>query len=337
MNKKSKLGQFFTTNYEYILQGFPKPDIQHIIEPFVGNGDILKWLKDISIYTLEMYDIDPKIENTIVRDTITFPPSYTNKFVLTNPPYIARNKNKNKDMYDLYNENDLYKCFLRTLINEPPEGGIIIIPLNFLCSIRKQDCKLRHDFLQVFSIISVNIFEETVFKDTTCTICSIYFSKDNIKKTQVLLNIKLFPNNIEKTLVLTENNYWLIGGDIYNLKSTNYKIVRKTENDDIETNTRMTVYTIDGGCKNNRICLKYDRDYVYIGKNTSRTVATLHIYNKILSEEEQIDIVNRFNILLEERREMYNSLFLSNYRESKEYARKRISFDLVYNIVSSLL
>ena len=136
---------------------------------------------------------------------------------------------------------------------------------------------------------------------------------------------------------MKENNYWLIGGDIYNLKSTNYKIVRKTENDDIETNTRMTVYTIDGGGKNNRICLKYDRDYVYIGKNSSRTVATLHIYNKNLTEEEQIDIVNRFNILLEERREMYNSLFLSNYRESKEYARKRISFDLVYNIVSSLL
>ena len=66
-------------------------------------------------------------------------------------------------------------------------------------------------------------------------------------------------------------------------------------------------------------------------------MATLHIYDKVLTEDEQNDIDNRFNILLEEKREMYNSFFLSNYRESKEYARKRISFDLVYNIVGSLI
>ena len=352
MNKKSKLGQFFTTNYEYILQGFQKPDINNIIlEPFVGNGDLIKWLKNTSsLYEYELYDIDPKIENTILRDTISSPPSYNGKFIITNPPYIARNKNKNKDVYDLYNENDLYKCFLRTLINDPPIGGIIIIPLNFLCSIRKSDCLLRDDFFQVFNIIHVNVFEETVFNDTSCTVCSIYFNNEvdikNERKTSIPLNITLFPKNEKKQYIITENDYWLIGGEIYNLERSSYelkspygRIVRKTEDDDIITNTRLTVYTIDGGGKNNRICLKYDKDYLYIGKKTSRTVATLHLhgYDKVLSEDEQIDIANRFNILLEEKRDMYNSLFLSNYRESKEYARKRISFDLVYSIVGSLI
>jgi hypothetical protein len=33
----------------------------------------------------------------------------------------------------------------------------------------------------------------------------------------------------------------------------------------------------------------------------------------------------------------YNSLFLTNYRESKKIARKRISFDLAYKIVGMLL
>ena len=37
-----------------------------------------------------------------------------------------------------------------------------------------------------------------------------------------------------------------------------------------------------------------------------------------------------FTKLLNEYREKYNSLFLTNYRESKDIARKRISFDLVY-------
>lgn len=36
-------------------------------------------------------------------------------------------------------------------------------------------------------------------------------------------------------------------------------------------------------------------------------------------------------------REKYNSLFLTNYRESKKISRKRISFKLVYNICNYLL
>jgi hypothetical protein len=38
MNKKQKLGQYFTTNYKYILSNMKIPDnIITIIEPFVGN------------------------------------------------------------------------------------------------------------------------------------------------------------------------------------------------------------------------------------------------------------------------------------------------------------
>jgi hypothetical protein len=32
----------------------------------------------------ELYDIDPKIENTICQDTLLNPPNFTNKFILTN-------------------------------------------------------------------------------------------------------------------------------------------------------------------------------------------------------------------------------------------------------------
>ena len=41
--------------------------------------------------------------------------------------------------------------------------------------------------------------------------------------------------------------------------------------------------------------------------------------------------------ILEDYREKYHSLFLSNYRESKDICRKRISFDLVSTIVGYLL
>jgi len=74
MNQKQKLGQFFTTNYEYILQGFSVPNnIEKIIEPFVGNGDLLKFLPMDREFKILEYDIDPKRPTTIKQDTISYP------------------------------------------------------------------------------------------------------------------------------------------------------------------------------------------------------------------------------------------------------------------------
>ena len=40
--KKQVLGQFYTTNQEYILQDIKIPSqIKNIIEPFTGDGDLL--------------------------------------------------------------------------------------------------------------------------------------------------------------------------------------------------------------------------------------------------------------------------------------------------------
>jgi hypothetical protein len=73
-NTKQKLGQFYTTNQDYILQDMYIPDdVKIIIEPFTGNGDLLNFIKDNkdnanedtktkskeqNKYTLECYDID---------------------------------------------------------------------------------------------------------------------------------------------------------------------------------------------------------------------------------------------------------------------------------------
>ena len=58
MNIKSKLGQFYTTNYEYILNNMYIPEgINYIIEPFAGNGDLLHFINNPTKYTIECYDI----------------------------------------------------------------------------------------------------------------------------------------------------------------------------------------------------------------------------------------------------------------------------------------
>ena len=79
-----------------------------------------------------------------------------------------------------------------------------------------------------------------------------------------------------------------------------------------------------------------DTHFIDTPKQTARTYASLIIEPK-LSISKQKKLVSTFNTYLNEKRENYNSLFLTNYRESKDIARKRISFDLVYKITNYIL
>ena len=353
---KQKLGQFFTTNYKYILSNLSIPNnITKIIEPFCGNGDLLNFfdtqeiepnsisgahLKNMDIfercknkYTLECYDIEPKHKYIIKRDTIKTPPNYSNAFIITNPPYLSRNKSENKEMFDKNDVNDLYKCHIKDLLTNNPIGGIIIIPLNFFCSIRNMDIELRKKFLNTFIIKQLNIFEEQVFDDTTYTVCSFQYEyKPNSNQS---IPITIYPSKKKLSFLLNEENNYTIGGEIYNIEDNeDYKITRLLEKE--TPNTNLVLKAIDDN-ENSKIKLEYvSDDKIYYGKISARTYATLTITPKI-SDEIQKKIANEFNEYLNEKRDKYNSLFLTNYRESKKIARKRISFDLAYKIVGMLL
>lgn len=131
-NKKSR-GQFYTTHSAYILDGFPAPpsDVMRIVEPFAGKGDLMDWIKINSSNSsnsanetilagkskgksksnsatstvvlgpvIEAYDIEPKRAGIQKRDTLANPPDYSDAWIITNPPYLARNKSAkdNKDV-----------------------------------------------------------------------------------------------------------------------------------------------------------------------------------------------------------------------------------------------
>lgn len=339
MNSKQTLGQFFTTNFSYILQNMHIPDnITNIIEPFAGNGDLLNFIKNRSSYKLELYDIDPKLDGIIKRDTLINPPDYNNKFVLTNPPYLARNKSKNKEIYDKYNCNDLYKCFIVNLINSICEGGIIIIPLNFICSIRKNDVSLRKSFIEKYNIKVINIFEEQVFNDTSYAVCSIYFEKKRDAETS---NIKtyIYPSNKQLSIRFTNENNYTIGGEIYNLpQNTKYKIQRATR-ETKKNITNILLKCIDDNIDSQigfKLVSDKDRFIDTTPKLSARSYATL-VINESLPLEKQKELVDKMNEYIKENRNKYNSLFLTNYRESNSIARKRISFDLAFKICNYML
>lgn len=341
-NKKNK-GQFYTTNSDYILEGLSLPNNINIIEPFAGKGDLIKWAnKHLTNPNITAYDIDPKHPSVIKRDTLKNPPDYKNAWIITNPPFLARNKSDVKEIYDIYNTNDLYKCFIHSFVKSSDVlGGILIIPSGFFFSNRDLDVKCRNDFMTNYRINKIRYFEETVFDDTTTTIVAFSFEKsDKFLKSQEV-EWESMPSRDKKIFVMDSDNNWIIGGDIYNIPiPDSIKIRRHVEAQDLKENeqqTFMTLNALDSGTKDGRISLNYKKDYIYPAKDCSRTYATLRISGLKLSEESQIEICKKFNKYIEEQRTKTWSLFLPQFRESKEYARKRIPFELAYRIVSNII
>lgn len=332
--KKKELGQFFTTNYSQILKNLTIPsDITHIIEPFAGSGDLLNFIhNDREHMTIECYDIDPKNHQIVKRDTFQNQPCYDNKFVLTNPPYLAKNKSTDKKYFEKYKVDDFYKCFIKQLICSDALGGIVIIPVNFWCSIRKADKNLRRDFLIKYSIVHLNIFEKPVFADTTYSVCAFQFEQRR-PENKIPIHVSVYPIEKHFSVYLCETNHYLIGGEIYNLDRTNaYTITRLTKHNKAKPHTHILLKCIDD---EQPIGMTIVKD-VYIDETphtSARSYATLVIDPPISMEQQQF-LVDEFNSLLAGYRNKFNSLFLSNYRENQ---RKRISFDLAYHIAGHLM
>lgn len=333
MNKKTKLGQFFTTNSEYILSGltdFIPKDVE-IVDPFAGDCDLIKLFNNKSY----AFDIDPANENVHYNDSLNNPLTelYKNKWIITNPPYLAKNKNSDKSIYKKYNTDDLYKASIISI--DGCEGGILILPLNFFTS---KDSKIREYFFYRYTILSkVKIFETQVFEDTTSSVCCFAFGK--LEKPHFgVLNIEFeFINEASsevKCFELNKKYGYKIGGDIYETNNRKDVIVSRLLEGQ-NPNTCINLYALDNKdntTNNNRIRLVYENKPIY-GKQTDRMFATITT-NINLTEKQQKNICKIFNGLLEGYREQYRSLFLSSYRE---FTRKRITFSLAYDMIKDII
>ena len=347
---KQRLGQFFTVNCDYILEGIHAPaSTVPVIEPCVGQGHLVQWLRKKG-YTgaVEAYDIELKtlIANTLdckvaQRDTLMNPPDYGDKYVLSNPPYFARNKCVDKAPFDRYNANDLFKCYLVSFLSSNPLGGTLIIPASFFLSPRDVDLRVRRAFMQRYRVTRVNYFEQRVFPDAAVTVVAFSFERVAGAGPVVEQSVPwyLFPERSHRVFTMRDDQGWIIGGDIYQLPAT-VRVGRQVTGVPLKANehlTRMLLRSMDSGTQEGRIALLFkDVDYRYESKPTSRSYAMLTV-GRVLSADQQQDVCRRFNELLERRREETCSLCLPPFRESKEYARKRIPFELAYRLVSYLI
>ncbi|MDD5738391.1 MAG: hypothetical protein PHY72_00475 [Candidatus Pacebacteria bacterium] len=363
---KKQLGQFFTSNSDYILQGMEGfLQDKEVIDPFAGNGDLLDWAKKNKCKKVIGFDVDQKLvdnKTVLFNDSLNNPQEY--KFILTNPPYLHKNKADIETKEKFFSGKheifeDLYQISIFEMLKS--EEGIFIVPLNFLSASNSQ--KIRNLFFEKFEIIKLNIFLERVFADTTYNVVAFYFRKrkEDVEKNPVLATI--FPIGKKIDFYLEKKFGWQLGGDfLLKIKSVknNLGVTRLTESDVIGggcqaqialqnikenqeafidekfkeflNNNILILRAIDS--KNGRkICLEDIRDYGIdglVGKDSSRNMAHL-VFRESLTIAQQRSLMEKFNIILNENREKYFSFFLTNFRDN---GRKRISFDLVYKFLN---
>jgi hypothetical protein len=335
MSKKSSRGQFFTVNSKYVLQGLTLPQNSQtarcVIEPFAGKGDLLSWLEENgNQLPVEAYDIEPQRAGIQQRDTLANPPDYSNAYVITNPPFLARNRSVCKRLFDQWDTDDLFKCFLLSLCRDPAGvlAGIIVLPAQFFSSM---DPRCRHAFLSTFKVTRVNYFQQTVFPDATTTVVAIMFARSMVPLTEQSMLWVCFPKNERRTFHVTAADGWIIGGNLWSLPVSKLKVSRYVKGS-VSKLTSMTLRAIDSGKLDGRIRLEFKKGYV--SPAGSRAYATLCVRKRLLTEDEQRRLCEAFNQWVEQKRTETCSLFLSQFRESKEYARKRIPFKLAYKIVA---
>lgn len=298
------------------------PNNVQLIEPFVGDGDLLSLFPE---HNWETYDIEEKT-GSVIQDTLLMPPNYVGKWVITNPPYLAKNKANDKTIFNKYKTDDLYKATLLSILNS--EGGILIIPTNFLTD--EKTGPIRTQFLNQFKILEMNIFTEPVFLTTTYSVCSFAFQRKNNEASAQTFKININPAKTQVDITIYPEYDYRIAGEFYhslsNTKNIFGRLVGNTSSDYI---TNIKLYALD--TRNERIRVEFEPN-PYIGKTTDRVYATFTC-SKTLTQEQEKFLVSEFNKQLEDFREKYHDLSMTNYRD---YNRKRIGFTFAYQLLSKI-
>lgn len=315
--------QHYTTEAEEICNNLIHyiPDDAILVEPFVGDGDLKalfpnhKWLT---------YDIDESTNAMYHQDTLKIKPDYTGKWIITNPPYLAKNKAKDKSYFIDSKNDDLYKISLASFIG--CEGGIVIVPLNFLTDEESKD--IRKDFLSNYEILELNVFTQPIFKTTTYSVCAFAFKKKDNSIQEI--NTNILPEGDNFKYIADKKHNYRMAGDFFDLVSKEKSIFGRLTDSNEDIILNLNLHALD--TRSERLHIEYSEDH-FIGKNTDRTYLTF-TSKREFTEEEQKLIASEFNARLNSMRDNYKNLILTNYRD---WNRKRIGFTFAYKLLSMIV
>ena len=216
----NKYGQYFTTNinlkrklYEFIMN---KP--QSILEPSVGRGDLVLFIKDkLPNVSFEMYEIDKSIDllDGINKEQVTYgdfiDQNLSHKYmtIIGNPPYVRTKK------------GNLYIDFIKKCVDVLDVDGelIFIVPSDFLKLTSAS--KLLNVMMTngTFTHIFHN-HNEKMFENASIDVIVFRYCKNSLIDKKVLYNDKLLHITYSNGLITfgeEENNNSVMFQDYFDI------------------------------------------------------------------------------------------------------------------------
>lgn len=330
-NTQQRFGQYHTTNADKILEGYESVVRgKEVIDPFAGGHDLLNWAMKHGASKKHAYDLLPKDDETIQNDSLRNPPDYSNKILISNPPYLSRNKCKDeKDVFDQWNQTDYYKCHLASLADHQCQEALIIIPSNFFSESRDS---ARRMLFENFYIISAKYWTEPAFENTDHSICVIHVKKGN--KNIQNFEMLLMPDNEVISVSLEKSYNYLHGKDFFDYINNADKdfLVQKTDKGMLPPNTKIVVGLLDNGKWQSGLSINNTGKDIYCNPKSFTTYqVTLPQYD--LTYEQQVSIVEMFNQKMDCYRKKYHILFLANYMGPKQKILSRTYVNKLMNVV----
>jgi hypothetical protein len=306
-NEQQKLGQYFTTNSDTILEGFEDLVVgKHVVDPFAGQKDLLRWAEHNGAASVKGYDLVPQSSDIIRNDSLKNPTDYTGLIVVSNPPYLSRNKTKgDKSVFDQWNQNDYYKCHLASLAS--CDEAIVIVPANFFC---ESSDRIRKLLFKTHSITKAKFWTEPAFDDATVSVTAFHM----VKKAKPYQDFPclILPENTEIRMILRQENNYLHGDTFFDYIQNARDIAAiKTDVGMPAPNTNLVVGLLDNGKWKSGI--SYNSGEPVYTNPKSFTTYQLTLPEYTLTEEQQQRIAVLFDARLIEFRKKYHSMFLSNY------------------------
>ena len=326
VDRKREYGQYFTTDSTW-LKPHISSHLQYLSEkyticfdPFAGDGHLLKIAKKFD-FKLIGCDIDSDIcinNKWNQNDSLRNLDAHKDTFILTNPPYLAKNSAKrlgsemvsyfSRDVLENQSDSeykildDLFKIAITKGIDSY-EDSIWIVPESGI-----QDLEKLPQWKN--NLHSVTILEKNPFGDTEHPVCVMIFSRSNPKHEVWKNDVKLgywtelyemhqnFTQNVAKHLPMKFNDKF---GNL------GFRAVDGTRED---------------GSMKIKFCLADDLGY----PRESIKISSRHLtYISVdLTDEELSNVISIANELIDDYRAMTHDVFLTAFMgNNKQGARRR--------------
>jgi hypothetical protein len=320
---EQKHGQFFTTNAEDLLGLYTHLlRDKDVIDPFAGDCDLLHFAVAYGARSVEGYDLEPRQPAVSARDSILNPPAFTGKFLLTNPPYLASNKNKDKGAYAMWGQSDLYKCHIASFADDLDEG-VIILPTNFLSESRP---KARELFFSRYTITQCDYYYYQVFPNTTTGITIFAFRRDSdTGERRFPCRIHYSSSDVRYVELHLERKYdWLHGKDFFDFIKGPERPIGKWTGKESGFLTNIVVGLLDAGRAPQGLSI--NKGDPIVCRDTTFTTYQM-VLDVDLPPPLQERVVELFNEKMQKFRQQYHGLFLSNYMGAtqKIYSRSMVA------------